>query len=217
MPPSRASTGSPALVPFPLVDRRSSRRSGRARLFVAVNLPEAERSGIHRAVSPLRASDLPVRWVPANNLHVTLAFLGDVEEERIGRISEALLRVGREHAPFTLDLRGLGAFPNLRRPRVLWIGAEGGPALRAVQRGVAAALKPLGFAPDDRVFHPHVTVGRAQKHARPGDFGEFTALSETVTYQRRVGIHTVDLMRSQGGPDGVRYHVLAQCPLGGPE
>lgn len=182
-----------------------------------MNLPEAEKVGIHLAVSPLRASNLPVRWVPPENLHVTLAFLGEVDEQRIGRIGEALLRVGREHAPLTLKLGGFGAFPDLRRPRVFWVGAEGGPALQAVQRGVEEALLPLGFPRDGRAFHPHVTVGRARKHAGPGDFGGLAALSETVTYERRVGIYAVDLMRSQGGPDGVRYHVLAECPLGGPE
>ncbi len=185
------------------------------RLFVALNLPDRERAGIHRAAASLRESTLPVRWVPAENLHVTLAFLGEVDEGRVDPVGQALRWVGAQHAPLTLEVGGVGAFPTPRRPRVLWIGAEGGSALRALQRGVQAALEPLGFAPDERSFHPHVTLGRARRHAGPRDFGEFAAMAETVDYRQRVGIGTVDLMQSRGSPSGVRYRAMLRCPLGG--
>ena len=94
------------------------------RLFVAVNLPKKERERIHRASRALRDPRLPVRWVAPDNYHLTLKFLGEVRAERVPRVIEILARVALGCPPFSADLAGFGAFPSIRRPRVLWLGTD---------------------------------------------------------------------------------------------
>ena len=106
------------------------------RLFVAVNLPSKERDRIHRAARPLRDRAMPVRWVVSENYHLTLKFLGEVRPERVGYIDRVLARVAAGSPCFTADFGGFGAFPSVRRPRVLWLGIEPTPALRCLKQDV---------------------------------------------------------------------------------
>jgi len=183
------------------------------RLFVALNLPEAERERLHEATSGLRAAGLPVRWVARDALHLTLAFLGEVAEARVDAIRSALERVASRHAAFAVEIGGLGAFPGTRRPRVVWVGIEAVPELLALQRDVAAALAPLGFEPEARAFSPHLTIGRARHDTRPGEFGPFERHVAALRYGATITMRSLDLMRSHLGPTGARYERIAAAPL----
>src|SRR4051812_45515664 len=99
------------------------------RLFVAINLPEEERSALDAATASLRAEGLPIKWVSAEKLHVTIRFLGNVDDAQAGPIGDALAAAVAGHKPFDVTLGGAGAFPDARHPRVLWIGVERHPAL----------------------------------------------------------------------------------------
>src|SRR5262245_5385218 len=130
------------------------------RLFVAVNASIAVTRRIADEVAKRKNAlkeSLRVAWVPAANLHVTLKFLGSAQEESIEAISQQLSRVAAKHAPFELRARGLGAFPSLEKPRVLWVGAEGGDAIMKLQKDVDAAMVELGFPKEEQAFHPHFT------------------------------------------------------------
>lgn len=130
------------------------------RAFLAIPLPESPRARILELCRQL-AHDLPqVRWNSGQNLHLTLKFFAAIEEESLEKIGEVMLSVGRFTAPFSLRIKGLGAFPNLTRPRVFWLGIDGDRALRQLHRELETGLSIYGFAPDQRPFAPHLTLGR---------------------------------------------------------
>jgi 2'-5' RNA ligase len=185
------------------------------RLFVAVNLPAEERRRAWAAAAPLRARHWPVRWVAEDALHLTLRFLGEVEPERVEAIQEALRGAVRAARPFTVSLGGLGAFPSLGKPRVVWVGIEHHPALELLANDVELALMGLAFEPELRPFNPHLTIGRAEKSARPASFKDFAGLAAEFAYSGTTTVETVDLMQSTLGPQGASYTVLARAPLGG--
>ncbi|HXF96252.1 MAG TPA: RNA 2',3'-cyclic phosphodiesterase [Gemmatimonadales bacterium] len=179
------------------------------RLFVALNLPDPVREALWRAAEPLRALDLPVRWVRPESLHVTLKFLGDVGEEREPELVAALRRAagqGGESRPLTLTLREFGAFPDLGAPRVLWVGIAAEPALELLQHRVEREFAPLGFPPEGRPFRPHLTLGRAERDARARDFRRLAPAVERLRFEETVTIETLDLMQSTLRPDGAVYH-----------
>ena len=185
------------------------------RLFVAVNLPDAERRAAYEAAAPLRRGSLPVRWVQAAGLHVTLKFLGDVEEERAGRIAAALDAAVASARPFEVMLGGIGAFPSPARPRVVWLGVETHPALELLANDVERALGPFGFESELRPFRPHVTLGRAKQGARPAAFADYERLAARVSYEGVARVESVDLMESDLRPEGAVYHVRHRALLRG--
>jgi len=187
------------------------------RLFVAVNLPPEERRRAWEAAQPLRAARLPVRWAAEETLHLTLKFLGEVDAERVGPIGEALTRAVRGLRPFTVGLGGVGAFPSLAKPRVVWVGIERHPALELLANDVERALMDLAFEPELKPFSPHLTLGRADRGARASAFKDFQELAAAVDYEGSTTVESVDLMHSLLGPHGAAYSVLARAPLGARE
>jgi len=185
------------------------------RLFVAVNLPEGERLAAHQAAAPLRRGNLPVRWVQASGLHVTLKFLGDVAEERESSIAAALDAAVGAARPFEVVLGGVGAFPSPARPRVIWLGVEVHPALELLANDVERALQPFGFEAELRPFRPHITLGRAKQGGRPAGFADYERLAARVSYESVVRVESVDLMESVLRPDGAEYGVRHRATLGG--
>ena len=156
------------------------------RLFVAMDIPEDVRSLISALVSKLRPSHRDARWVRIESLHVTLKFIGETSTEKAAEIRGALAAIP-SRAPFPVDFRGLGFFPNDRRPRVLWAGIVAGPELAALAAAVDSALASLGFPREQRAFSPHLTLARfdaprgldalhaAIEKAGPLEFGGATA------------------------------------------
>lgn len=183
------------------------------RLFIALNLPAGERKRIHGSVKVLREKDLPIRWVDHEHYHVTLKFLGEVAPDRLSDIQEALDRGVGGNQPFDLELGGFGAFPTIRRPKVLWLGAEASPALRCLKQDVEWALEEAGFDRDSRAFHPHVTLGRARKDAKAGAFRGLDELVAGLDYEASVAMRTVDLMRSRLSQSGPHYSVIRSSTL----
>lgn len=185
------------------------------RTFIALNLPKKERDRIHRAARTLREQELPVRWVGLESYHVTLKFLGEVRPDRIDGIQEALEKVGRSTTSFTLGLGGFGAFPTIRRPRVIWLGVNATPELRCLKQDLEWTLSEWGFETETRAFHPHLTLGRAN----PGDgAGAFRGLDEMVAdmqFEAAVPVRTVDLMRTHLSKSGARYSVVSSAKLTG--
>jgi len=186
------------------------------RLFVAVNLPAAERRAAYEAAAPLRDARLPFKWVAEDSIHVTLRFLGEVEEARARPIGEALAAAVRPARPFDVTLGGVGAFPSLARPRVVWMGVERHPALELLANDVEKALMALAFEPELRPFHPHLTLGRAERSARPAALSGLEHLAAAIEYQGAIVVESVDLMQSVLTPKGATYTVLSRAALSGP-
>lgn len=155
----------------------------------------------------------PLRVVPAENLHLTLKFLGDVEEGIVPSLMEAVERAAEGVPPATLTLRGTGAFPNLRRPRVVWVGVEDGESLVTVARRLEEGLEPMGFARERRRFSPHLTVARVK-----GGRGREAVVRVAQEYEEEgFGEQRVDairLKRSELTPRGAIYHDLGSVTLG---
>lgn len=183
------------------------------RLFIALNLPKKERQRIHRAARPLREQDLPVRWVDLDAFHITLKFLGQVRESEISRVEETIARVAGSTDSFRMDLSGFGAFPTIRRPRVLWLGVEASPELRCLKQDLEWALGDCGFDPETRAFHPHVTLGRAGKDMGAGSFRGLDEVVAEMEYHSTIPVRSVDLMRSHLSREGARYSVVSSAKL----
>lgn len=197
------------------------------RLFVAVPLPPAARELVSAFTAELAGEGWPVRWVAGEGAHLTLHFLGETEPERAQLVKLALEPVAARHAAFGLRTAGLGVFPNLRRPRVLWLGLHGpGHRLEALQREVGEAVRGLGFATEAGPFHPHVTLGRVRNNGTP----TFPLRDLPEAIRRRladagaavpppvpVPVREVELVRSFLGPGGARYEAVGRYPLAADE
>ncbi|MFC1549628.1 RNA 2',3'-cyclic phosphodiesterase [Nitrospirota bacterium] len=137
------------------------------RTFIAIEVPENVRSAIIEALGPLRKLlPDPVKWVGPDNIHLTLKFLGDTPEEKIRGIEAAMARAAGALEPMEVAVSGAGAFPNLRRPSVIWAGLNCPPALLELKKRIESELASLGFEEDSRVFSPHLTVGRVRRGAK---------------------------------------------------
>jgi len=148
--------------------------------------------------------------VRPENIHLSLKFLGDVEETREPELAAALKRaVGTraEPRPVTLQITGFGVFPDYHRPHVLWAGVTPEPGLELLQHGVEQAFAPLGFPAEARAFRPHVTLGRAARDARPRDFTGLEEILAVTDFDATVTVAEVDLMQSTLQPEGPVYQV----------
>lgn len=192
------------------------------RAFVAIALDDATRAAVADEIERLRPLCGAVAWVPARNLHLTVKFLGNVPDEQLGGVTDALATVAAQVPAFDLGLRGLGGFPGMERPRILWIGiAEGGLPARGLQSRVDTALAALGIEREVRPWHPHLTVGRVFDARRwQRDAGPPLRAAVAESSRRAFGRLRVDrvaLMRSDLLPHGARYTEIASlelCPSG---
>jgi len=184
------------------------------RLFVAVAPTPEVTSRIERALAALSTTHArAARWASPGSLHLTLAFLGEIAEELVPAIAAALRAVAAQHAGLSLRFRGGGSFGSPRHPRILWVPVEGDlAALSALQRGVDAALVPLGHQPDPRPFSPHLTLARSREpRGDPALAACAAALAEDDFGESRIA--AIVLYRSDLGRDGARYTSLDAFPL----
>ncbi|UCD80567.1 MAG: RNA 2',3'-cyclic phosphodiesterase [Desulfobacterales bacterium] len=183
------------------------------RSFIAIELPEAVCSLMERVQQDLKSLHLEVGWVRPQNIHLTLKFLGNISTGDIDKIGGAMKDAAKDFEPFTLTVGGLGFFPGIKRPRVIWVGVGGQTGqLFALQRNLEDRLAAVGFPREKRSFKGHLTLGRFRGGADPdrirqimqeySDFGkqEFTT-------------HRVVLFKSDLKPTGAVYSQLLQAEL----
>lgn len=183
------------------------------RLFVAINLPDALRDDIHEAVRPLREDGLPARWVEPESFHVTMKFIGRVRPDDRDAVETVLRRCVSGYRPVDVGLEEIGAFPSLRRPRVIWLGVTPTPQLRALKHDLEHAYARLGIDRETRAFRPHVTLGRARDDAEAGDFRTLESLARDIAVEEDFVATHLDLMRSRLRAGGAVYSVEARVPL----
>ena len=148
----------------------------------------------------------------SENIHLSLKFLGEVDEARGPELRDALEQAARggarsEARALTLRIEGFGVFPDYRRPHVVWAGIDPDPALESLHHGVEEAFAPLGFPAEARAFRPHVTLGRSRRDARPRDFAGLESLLGALDFSETVTVAQVDLMQSTLQPEGSVYQV----------
>ncbi len=186
------------------------------RLFIAVELPDDVKAGLAGLQRTLRPYLIEAAWVRPEGLHLTLKFLGDTPEDRIPAVRDACERAVRPFSAFSIELKGIGVFPDWRRPRVLWVGVETtGATLGALQAAVERAVEALGFPPETRPFVPHLTLARV-KQSHPAALQKMREREKSVL-ERSYGIvwvRQVTLFESRLHPQGAIYTPLAHFPLG---
>jgi 2'-5' RNA ligase len=187
------------------------------RSFIAVELPEAIKTGLQQLQTELTLPRYSfVKCVAPEGIHLTLKFLGNISAQKVIEITRVMEQASQGVNPFQLQLTEVGAFPNMRRPRVVWVGIKGDvDKLIGWQQRIDNGLVPLGFAKEARPFTPHLTLARLRENCSPGDilhFGEMVAGSH-VEVDYNFTVNSLNLMRSQLFPTGAVYSSLAEAKL----
>lgn len=183
------------------------------RAFIAINLAASVIEEIAKVQSALQEAKGDIRWTRADNLHLTLKFLGDIARQQVEPIVHTLHQALASHPPLRLSTQGLGAFPNLRKPRVLWAGIDG-KGLMALRDAVETALMALDFPPEEREFTPHLTLGRVRS-LRGWDRVLVVVKQYEQAHFGESVVDQVTLYQSTLRPEGAVYSPLGTIPLRG--
>ena len=187
------------------------------RSFIALDLSPEILGGLD-AIMHQMSQHLPgsiVRWTPARNIHLTLKFLGEVAENNLDGLFEIARRAAEQQPVFQLRVSGLGAFPSLNRPRVLWAGVQAPSELSALQRAIEFETARLGYPGEEREFSPHLTIGRISRNASPEEARQAGSLLGSLQ-TGDLGIcnmEQVHFYRSDLNPGGARYTRLYSAAL----
>jgi len=192
------------------------------RTFVAIELEAPLRQALAQVQATLRSRlqqavgpDVRIQWVKPESIHQTLKFLGDIPEDRVPDVQAVLARVAGGHSRFTVDVEGLGVFPDVRAPRVLWVGLTAHvDALKRLAVDVEVALGAIGFAPESKPFNPHLTLARIKE--RSHDIGRVLSGEGLLAQETKLGeltVAAVSLMKSELKPTGSVYTRLQDIPL----
>ena len=187
------------------------------RAFIAVEIPHTLRQAIRDNTDSLRRAlgDSLVRWVPCDNLHVTLKFLGDISSANVGMLADMLTAEAGRVPPFPIRISGLGSFPTPKRARVLWVGLHAPAGLAALQHGIESAAAKLGYEAQERPFSPHLTIGRVRQQATASDGQSIRqALERTqVGDLGETDVSSVHLYKSDLNRNGAVYTRLFSAHL----
>ena len=183
------------------------------RTFIAIEIPTEIQAKLSDLQADLAKFIQRASWVKKGNIHLTLKFLGDVSTHRIESISSVLQQIAAAHAPFEMNFSGAGAFPNVRRPRVIWVGmTDGADHAAQLAEDIENSLQQLGFAREKRGFTPHLTLARIRRPTNLGavsnKFSQYTAL-DIPSLQ----VAQFALIHSQLHPRGAIYTPLEKFVL----
>ena len=175
------------------------------RAFIAIDLPESVKSFLSEAQEALKSYGFRVKWVRPQNIHLTLKFLGDTATADINKIAEAMMLAARGCPAMSLAARGIGFFPHVRRPRVIWAGLDGQLEILAnLQQTLDAQLVDVGFARDSRAFKSHLTLGRVRGKIAPDRIK--TAMDKLKDFESEsFEIDEIILFKSELRPTGAVY------------
>lgn len=183
------------------------------RVFIAVNLPSGVKNELDKWQTNLAKKHWPVRWEKPEKIHLTLVFLGNLKSQ-ISNVKLAVENGVLGINPFKISFKGLGAFPDFVRPRVVWIGLKGDlKSLAALQKGIERELKKARIWFDKKPFVPHMTIGRVKKGISQGalqDLGKKIKKLRKIDFQSKILVDSVDIMKSDLLPEGSVYTRLAE-------
>ena len=187
------------------------------RAFIAVDLSPEILERIEQVSLDLRArmKDVPVRWVPVENIHLTLKFLGNVSTANLEILKDILGKVVSSHCECDISVGGIGAFPKPLNPRVIWVGMEVPQELVTLQHNIEIETARLGYSREYRPFSPHLTFGRVSRNASAQDVHAIADVLENykVGFLGATRLNTVYLYRSDLKPDGAVYTPIYSATL----
>ena len=185
------------------------------RAFIAIALPDNIVRYVEALQNQLRAAGLKMNWVRPRNIHLTLRFLGDIEQGQVAHVAAAMQSAALENAPFELAIQGMGVFPTPKRPRVLWVGVGGQTdGLLNLHRSLEDALAAAGIARETRPFKGHLTVARIKGQAAPQKLIQAIEKGAQGT-PLPLPVNEVALFQSRLQPTGAVYTLLARGRLAG--
>jgi len=184
------------------------------RTFIAIELPDNIKKEIEQLQAPFKKTGAFVSWVKPANIHVTLKFLGEVPEDKINEVFSATEKALEGAKKFTMSLKGTGVFPNLKRPRVIWIGTGSGEEeLSHLAKRIEEEMEKIGFSREKRKFSAHFTIGRVKS---PKNIEKLMELVESTDFHTEdIEVNEVVVMKSQLHPAGAIYTPLKKVPLSG--
>lgn len=187
------------------------------RSFIAIELPHELKLELSQLVAQLKPGEQAwVKWVDPYSIHLTLKFLGNVAVDMLNDITGAIEKAAQGIAPFHLEVKELGVFPNLRQAQVAWVGISGEvDKLAQLQQGIESNLAPLGFAPESRPFVPHLTLARLRDQASLAERQRFGQLITGTRFKAAhdIKVNAISLMRSQLTREGAIYSRISSVGL----
>lgn len=183
------------------------------RAFIAVDLDDPVIEKVCNVVEILKPRITEIRWLRKENLHLTLKFLGNIAESQVEPITAALRHPLGLFSPCTISAKGLGVFPDFRRPKILWVGLTGDQLVQLAAE-IESALMPIGFTPENRAFTPHLTIGRWREGSRPAKNlrQEIDSLNDFEF--GACAVRQIVLFQSVLKPEGASYSELRTIQLG---
>ncbi len=206
------------------------------RAFIAVEIDHPNKEKLSALISHLKKSNADVKWVNENHMHLTLKFLGNIEQAKVQEISEALNSIAKGFKVFATQFSKIGAFPNMRRPRVIWMGIDKGSyALKLLNEKIESGLEQIGFAPltslasvpsaktsstsarggagkEKREYRSHLTLGRVRSLKNISELARL--IDETqLDFQDEIKIDRLILFQSTLTPKGAIYTRLSEYPF----
>ena len=188
--------------------------SDTVRTFIAFELPEQIVGAISQIQEGLKKSGLKMKWVKPENIHLTLKFLGNIKTSDVEKVDRAMTRSSRGVDPISLAVKGMGVFPDLRRPRVLWVGITGGVnSILTLHSAIEENLESIGFPKENRPFKGHLTVGRVKARIDSKILADAMKAFETFESESFIADHLI-LFQSELRPTGAVYTKLKTQSLG---
>ena len=178
------------------------------RAFIAVEIDNQTKQKISELISDLKKSNADVKWITENQMHLTLKFLGNIDENKVADISNALSGIADNLSAFTINFSGLGAFPGMNHPRVVWLGVnKGAESLIKLNEKIETAMEKTGFKKENRKFEPHLTLARIRSSK---NISNLIKLIDEVNFSAENDTHIDKLVLFQStlNPKGALYKII---------
>lgn len=184
------------------------------RAFIAIELSEEIRSSLAQIESHLKYSGADVKWVEKDNIHMTLKFLGEITEEKCGKIKSILDEIGKSIKPFEISIKDIGAFPKIDYPRVIWVGLDkGATESKELAEKIDDELSKIGFEKESRPFTAHLTIGRVRSSKNKEALKQKLTTYDLQLTAKGQSINSVILFQSTLTPKGSIYTKLHEAHL----
>ncbi len=187
------------------------------RAFIAIELPKQLQDALEKQTTRLRQSlgDDFVRWIPTQNMHLTLKFIGNIAASHVDFLKQLIAQTADSHSQFDLQISGIGSFPNSKRARILWAGIHAPAELASLQKSLEAGTTRLGYEKEERPFSPHLTLGRVRQNIDPTGLQKIHTTLDSIQLGNigSTRVDSIHLYKSELHTSGSVYTKLFSAPL----